>query len=57
MPLEVPDSFWEGGSKLSWPTESKDVLFEAFPVFYIGLAEDGVASSEFALAVTPQVLN
>ncbi len=53
--LEVPDSFWEGGLKISWPSESISILFEAFPTFFIGLAQDKNSSSEFGLAITPQV--
>lgn len=55
MPLEVPEDFWIGGLKISWPSESVDILFEAFPTFFIGLPKDGDSSNEFGLAVTPQV--
>ncbi len=55
VPLKVPDEFWEGELKISWPSENINVLFEAFPNFFIGLATDEDSSREFALAVTPQV--
>lgn len=55
MPLEVPESFWNGGAKLSWPTDQKQILFAAFPTLHIGFAADQDPNSEFALAVQPQV--
>ena len=56
MPLEVPDTFWNGTSKLMWQAQHKDEIFSSFPTFHIGFSSNEDSSEGFSLAVTPQVL-
>ena len=56
MPLDVPETFWDGKSKLMWQAQYKDEIFRSFPTFHIGFSSNEDSSEGFSLAVTPQVL-